>query len=94
MKAEWILGCPLHLVFQMEPFVLLSECIGKIKGAGSHEMNKRFGAGTLKWQRGYGVVRFSKKHLPAVTRYVESQKEHHRGGTIKEVLEVYAEENE
>ncbi|MFH1743472.1 MAG: IS200/IS605 family transposase [bacterium] len=83
-----------HLVFQIEPFVLLSDFVGKIKGATSHEMNVRFGADTLKWQRGYGIVSFSKKHLSAVLRYVENQEEHHRHGTINNALEVCVEHTE
>lgn len=78
-----------HLVFQMEPFVLLSDFIGKVKGASSHEMNKVFGPGTLEWQRGYGIVSFSKKHLASVLRYVENQKEHHRLGNTNPVLETH-----
>jgi len=78
-----------HLAFQMEPFVLLSDFIGKIKGASSHGINKVSGAGTLKWQRGYGVVSFSKKHLPGILTYVRNQKEHHKKGTTNRVLETH-----
>ena len=78
-----------HLAFQMEPFVPLSDFIGKIKGASSHEVNKVFGAGTLKWQRGYGIVSFSKKHLPGILSYVENQAGHHKGGTTNKVLETH-----
>ena len=79
-----------HLVFQMEPFVLLSDFIGKVKGASAHEVNKEFGAETIKWQRGYGVVSFSKKHLRGVLSYVEDQKKHHQAGTTNQVLETYS----
>ena len=78
-----------HLVFQMEPFLLLSDFVGKIKGASSHEINSQFGAQTLKWQRGYGVVSFAKKHLPGLLSYVEKQKEHHGAGTTNKVLETF-----
>ena len=78
-----------HLVFQMEPLVALADFIGKIKGASSHEINKPFGAGTLKWQRGYGVVSFSKKHLPGILTYVRNQKEHHKKRTTNRVLETH-----
>ena len=78
-----------HLVFQMEPFVHLSDFIGKIKGSSSHEMNEQFGAGTLQWQRGSGVVSFAKKNLPSMIRYVDNQKEHHKKGTIRDALEVF-----
>jgi len=37
----------LHLVIQVEPNVRLSEWIGKIKGASSHEANRKMGKGTL-----------------------------------------------
>jgi len=76
-----------HLVIQVEPFVLVSEFIGKIKGASSHEANQRFGRASLQWQRGYGVVSFSKKHLKYVLDYVANQKEHHAKGSLNEVLE-------
>jgi len=77
-----------HLVFQMEPFVLLSEFLGKVKGYSSHEVNKVFGPGTLKWQRGYGIVSFSKKHLAGVVQCVDNQKEHHGEGTTNRILEM------
>ena len=83
-----------HLVFQMEPFVSLSDFIGKIKGASSHEINKMFGTGTLRWQRGYGIVSFSKKHLPGILSYVANQGEHHRKGTTNRVLETHWVEGE
>jgi len=79
----------IHLLFQMEPFVLLSDFVGKIKGSSSHEINKRFGAGTLQWQRGYEVVSFAKKHLASMVHYVDNQKEHHKKGTVNKVLEEF-----
>ena len=78
----------------MEPFVFLSGFIGKIKGASSYEINRRFGSGTIQWQRGYGIVSFAKKHLSTVLSYVEKQKEHHKQGTTNKSLESYGEEIE
>jgi putative transposase len=77
----------IHLVFQAEPFVVISEFIGKIKGASSHEANKQFGRATLQWQRGYGVVSFSKRYLKSVQDYVNNQKEHHKKGSLNKVLQ-------
>ncbi len=79
----------IHLVIQIEPTLLLSEWIGKVKGASAHEMNVRFGKGTLEWQRGYGAVSFAKRDLPSVLKYVKNQKLHHRKGTVNAVLEDY-----
>jgi len=78
-----------RLVFQIEPFVLLSDFVGKIKGASSYEINRQFGTDSLKWQRGYGVVSFAKKHLPGILNYVEKQKEHHGAGTTNKALETF-----
>ncbi len=78
-----------HLVVQLEPYVTISDFIGKVKGACSHEMNKRFGRDTIAWQRGYGVVSFAGRDLPGVLKYVQFQKEHHQAGTTREALEKY-----
>ena len=82
----------IHLAFQMEPFVSMSDFIGQVKGASSHRMNQVHGPGTLKWQRGYGIVSFSKKYLPGVLRYIENQKKHHAQGTTNATMEVYGED--
>jgi putative transposase len=82
----------IHLAFQAEPFVPVSDFIGKIKRASAHEMNERFGAGSLRWQRGYGLVSFAKRNLPAVCRYVLHQREHHARQTLKATLEASGDE--
>ena len=78
-----------HLVFQAEPFVLLSELVQKLKGGSARAMNLEFGHEALQWQRGYGAVSFAKAHLNGLVKYVENQEEHHRTETIREVLERY-----
>jgi putative transposase len=79
-----------HLVVEVLPTVTVSDWIGKIKGASSHEVNQHFGSATIQWQRGYGVVSFARKNLPGIRRYVQRQKEHHRLGTTNETLERHA----
>ncbi|MCX7045191.1 MAG: IS200/IS605 family transposase [Candidatus Sumerlaeota bacterium] len=78
-----------HLLFQLEPLALIEEFIGKIKGASSHEMNKQFGPGKLRWQRGYGIVSYSKKYSEALIKYVKNQKAHHLNGTTNPTLEEH-----
>lgn len=77
----------MHLIVEVFPTLTISKWIGKVKGASSFEVNKRFGHATLQWQRKYGVVTFARRDLPGIRRYVQRQKEHHRMGTIKEILE-------
>ena len=76
-----------HLVIQAEPTIQLSEWLGRVKGASSHEMNKTQGRPALQWQRGSGLVSFARRDLPAVLRYVAHQREHHQKGTTNAVLE-------
>ena len=91
-----------HLLIQMEPFVTLSDWVGRIKGTCSHAINEEFGRGagrtsggatgrtslpSLQWQRGFGAVSFGRHDLKALERYVGGQKEHHGKGKINATLE-------
>jgi putative transposase len=78
-----------HMLIRIEPQVLISDLVGKLKGASSFEMNKVFGKSSLAWQRGYGVVSFAKRNLPGLQKYVACQKEHHGAGTVRPTLEIY-----
>ena len=78
-----------HMLIRIEPQVLISDFVGKLKGASSFEMNKMFGRSSLNWQRGYGVVSFARRNLTGLQKYVASQKEHHRAGTVRPALEIY-----
>ena len=80
-----------HLAIRCEPFVLVSDFIGEVKGACSFETHKHFKRKLLDWQRGYGVVSFSKKQLPWIRAYIRKQREHHKNGTINDALEKHGE---
>src|SRR5688500_6051876 len=77
----------LHMAINIEPHVCISDLVGDLKGACSHEINKQFRMKRLQWQRGFGVVSFGKKQLPWVLRYIANQKEHHAKGTTQLRLE-------
>jgi putative transposase len=78
-----------HLVVTIAPTILISDLIGKLKGASSHEVNQKIGLGrkVLEWQSGYGVVGFGTKDLEWVKAYVRNQRQHHARGTVQERLE-------
>ena len=42
--------------------------------------------GIFGWQQGYGAFSYSKSLVPAVKKYIENQKEHHRHVTFQEEL--------
>ena len=78
-----------HLVVTIAPTILISEFIGQIKGASSHEVNQQAGRShkVLEWQPGYGVVSFGTKDMPWVREYVRNQRERHAKGRVYERLE-------
>ena len=77
-----------HIAVTTPPTLLISEWIGKIKGASSHYVNHELiNRKLLDWQGGYGVVSFGTKDLDWVVNYIRNQKEHHKKGTTIERLE-------
>jgi putative transposase len=85
-----------HLAVTVPPTMPISDLIGELKGASSHEVNKKIGGRrkVLEWQTGYGVVSFGTQNLPWVKSYIRRQKQHHAKGTIEERLErITAAEN-
>ena len=76
-----------HLCVSVPPTLLISEWIGQIKGASSHEANEKMGRKLLDWQSGYGVVSFGTRDLEWVKEYVRTQRERHGHGSIEERLE-------
>jgi len=82
-----------HLVVTIPPTLLISEWVGKLKGASSHYVNHELvNRKLLDWQTGYGVVSFGTKDLEWVVRYIRNQKEHHKKGAIFERLEKMTQE--
>ena len=79
----------LHVVVTIPPSLLISEFIGQLKGASSHEVNKQLGLRnkSLQWQTGYGVVSFGSGDLDWVKSYVRNQRKHHAAGKVFNRLE-------
>ena len=77
-----------HLVVSIPSTLLISEWIGRLKGASSHYINSEIAnRKLLEWQTGYGVVSFGTRDLPWVINYVRNQKQHHARGTTQDRLE-------
>ena len=78
-----------HVALSVLPTLLISEFIGQVKGASSHEVNEQIGfrGKAIQWQAGYGVVSFGTKNLDWVKLYIRNQREHHIRGTIQDRLE-------
>ena len=76
-----------HLAVTIAPSITISDFIGQLKGASSHDVNQSIGSKVLAWQAGYGIVSFGTKDLEWVRSYIRNQKEHHARKTVRERLE-------
>ena len=79
-----------HLALDVSPTILISELVGQLKGACSHEVNQHFSrrGKVLQWQTGYGVVSFGAGDLPWVRSYIRNQRERHARGNTSPRLEL------
>ncbi len=78
----------LHVLVSLTPSILIADVAKNLKGASSHYINKESGLDeTLYWQDGYAVISVRQREIPAITRYIEKQKEHHKLGTLIEEFE-------
>lgn len=82
-----------HLAISVPPNLLMSDFVGKLKGASSYHINQTANHKLLQWQRGYGIVSFGTKDLKWVINYILNQREHHKKGTTYERLEKSEDEN-
>ncbi len=90
VRVHEIGGMPDHIHFaaSVPPTLLISEWIGRLKGASSHYINHEvLNRKTLDWQTGYGVVSFGTKDAPWVISYIRNQKEHHGRCDVYDRLE-------
>ena len=78
-----------HVAVTIPPTLLISEFIGQLKGASSHEVNEQLGVRgkVLQWQAGYGIVSFGTGDLGWVKEYIRNQREHHAHGRTHDRLE-------
>jgi putative transposase len=73
----------------LQPAQAVWEAVNLLKGSSSHDVNQHCeGKKTLYWQNGYGVFTFRKCDLPALIKYVNGQKQHHRNGTEEKEFEM------
>ncbi len=76
----------IHLLIVLHPVVPLSTLIRELKSYSTGWMKKE-GNPDFGWQEGYGGFSYGKSQIPAITKYVENQKNHHKKKTFKDELE-------
>jgi putative transposase len=79
-----------HLALSIPPSTAIADAVGKIKGASSYQINRRFEAtfkGGFGWQAEYGISSISDSHLEAVRAYINDQRRHHATSQLRPHLE-------
>ncbi len=87
-----IAGCDadhIHILVSLGR-VDISELIGDIKRETSKWMKKN-GVAKFYWQRGYGAFSIGQSRVPAVSRYIRNQKEHHKRQTFQDEFRTLCE---
>jgi REP element-mobilizing transposase RayT len=75
----------IHILIGMRPTQSLSDLMQDIKADSSRWINdNKFVAGKFSWQAGYGAFSYSRSQISAVSKYIESQKQHHKKKTFIE----------
>ena len=62
-----------HLLVSVPPDLAVAKAVGSLKANSSKWMGRGFA-----WQRGYASFSVSASNLVAVTKYIETQAEHHK----------------
>ncbi len=68
----------IHILFGMSPRESLSELVQSLKIQSSKFIKQQYHIEFFSWQSGYGAFSYSKSFLPAVSKYIDNQKEHHK----------------
>jgi putative transposase len=76
-----------HLLIHLPPTIAMSVAMRDVKACSSKWIHESFpGTRQFTWQRGFAAFAVSRSGVPAVTRYIERQKEHHRKVTFQDEL--------
>jgi putative transposase len=74
----------LHLLVHLHTTVAVATLVKEIKGASSHLVTHEIAPGQFfKWQGAYGAFTIAKEAVPAVSGYIECQREHHTAKTLQ-----------
>ncbi|MBQ0049546.1 MAG: IS200/IS605 family transposase [Bacteroidales bacterium] len=80
-----------HLLFGMTPKESLSELVQSLKIQTTKHIKEKYCRRDFSWQSGFWAFSYSKSFLPAVSHYIENQKEHHKkysfDDEMREILE-------
>ena len=75
-------GDHVHLLIRIRPAQSIAEIARIVKANSSRWMHEK-GNRQFVWQAGYGAFSVSESSIPAVTKYIATQEEHHKKRCFK-----------
>ena len=79
----------IHLLTSLPATISVADFVKRLKGSSAHLATHQLVPGKFfKWQRGYGAVTVSPRHLDQVSRYIADQREHHASNALISYLEI------
>ena len=81
-----------HMLIRIRPAHSIAEMVRVIK-TNSGKWIHRKGHPRFAWQAGYGVFSVSESNIPAVTRYIADQENHHKKQSFQEEFIAFLKKN-
>jgi REP element-mobilizing transposase RayT len=85
-------GDHVHMLIRIRPAHSIAE-IARIVKANSSGWVHKTGHTELAWQAGYGVFSVSESSIPAITKYIAEQEEHHQKRSFQEEFVAFLKKN-
>ncbi len=82
----------IHMLFRIRPVQAVAEIARVVKANSSRWLRKK-GNAHFSWQNGYGAFSVSESNVPAVTRYIATQEEHHKKLTFQQEFIAFLKKN-
>ena len=92
MKALVVGGVEdhLHILLSIPSTLSVAKAVQLLKGNSCKWIHDTFKAHwNFEWQEGYGAFSIGVSGVEDTTKYIESQREHHRTLTFREELEIF-----
>ncbi|MFZ0292365.1 MAG: IS200/IS605 family transposase [Candidatus Sulfotelmatobacter sp.] len=81
-----------HMLIRIRPVQAASEIARIVKANSSRWVHEKWNA-RFAWQTGYGAFSVSESNVPAVSRYIATQEEHHKKRTFQQEYVAFLKRN-
>lgn len=81
-----------HMLIRIRPAQSIAE-VARIVKTNSSGWIRKEGHAEFAWQSGYGVFSVSESSIPAITKYIASQEEHHKRRSFREEFVAFLKKN-